>query len=220
MEPLQVTATLVSPFAVPLYPVAIDGLLAAMVCERRGLIAGVGDMQHVDVPVQRSDCGRYHLASVSHYQAHSHMLGHVIKRPAVVEFMHLGDAKIKSVNTGTGRNKAFRIPQPKALTKLMRWWCVGEADPVRELLGLVTHLGKKRSVGHGKVAAWTVEPCAAWPGFPVLRPDGTPMRNLPMDTPGLGPETAVGWGPLTYPYWDQNAAIEVAQAPDVDWMGR
>jgi CRISPR type IV-associated protein Csf3 len=147
------------------------------------------------------------------------LLGYVNKRAPVVEYMQLGDGKIKSVNTGTGRNKAFRIPQPRALTRLMRWWCEGDEAEVRSLLGLVTHLGKKRSVGHGKVGRWEVERCEPWPGFPVKRPDGTPMRNLPMDTPGLGPATAVGWGPVTYPYWDQTAAVEVAQAPDTGWMG-
>lgn len=219
MEPLQITATLTSPLAVPLFPVAIDGLLAAVICEREGLIAGVGEFQHVEVPIQRSACGRYHLASVAHGEPLAYMLGHVNKRAPVVEYMQLGNDKIKSVNTGTGRNKAFRIPQPRALVDRMRWWCIGERKSIESLLATVTHIGKKRSVGHGKVARWTVEPVVPWDGFPVLRPDGTPMRNLPKDTHGLGPATALGWGPITYPYWDQTAAVEVAQPPETAWMG-
>lgn len=219
MEPLQISAVMVSPLAVPMYPISLDGLLAAVVCERRGLIAGVGEMQHVEVPVQRSECGRYHLASVGHYQPIAHELGYSNKRAPVEEYKMLGDSKIKSVQTATGKNKSFRVPQPRALTRLMRWWASGDAAEIRDLLRMVTHLGKKRSVGHGKVASWQVEVVAPWDGFPILRPDGTPMRNLPLDTPRLGPSTAIGWGPLTYPYWDQLAATEVAQAPDVEWMG-
>lgn len=219
MEPLQITATMVSPVAVPLFPVALDGLLAAVICERQGLIAGVGEFQHIEVPVKRSECGRYHLASVAHYESRASVHGYVNKRAPVVEYMHLGNDKIKSVNTGTGRNKAFRIPQPRTLVDCMRWWCIGDRGKIEPLLALVTHLGKKRSVGHGKVTRWDVERATEWPGFPVLRPDGTPLRNLPMDTPGLGPSTAVGWGPLSFPYWDQTAAVEVAQPPDTGWMG-
>jgi hypothetical protein len=128
VEPLEITATLAAPLAVPIFPVALDGLLAAVVCERLGLIAGVGEWQNVEVPLQRSACGRYHMASVAHYEVHSNLLGYVIKRPPVVEYMQIGSEKIKSVNTGTGRNKAFRIPQPRALIDCMRWWCIGDRD--------------------------------------------------------------------------------------------
>jgi hypothetical protein len=217
MEPLQIIATLTSPLAVPLFPINLDGLLASMVCERQGFIAGVGEWQDVDVPLQRSACGRYYLASVGHYESAVAILGYTQKRSPISEFGWFGEAKIKSVLVSGGINKACRIPQPRAVVDTMRWWCIGDRTAVAELIALVTHLGKKRSVGHGRVARWGVKPCEPWPGFPVLRPDGTPMRNLPVDTEGLGPTTAIGWGPLTYPYWDQTRSIEVAQPPDVDW---
>lgn len=219
MDPLQITATLVSPIAVQLYPVALDALLGAAICERLGLMATVGEFRHIEVPVQRSACGRYHLASVAHYRTIASIQGHITKRPNVEEFKLLGEPKIKSVNTGTGRNKAYRIPMSKAIVSTMRWWALADRAEVSELLDLVTHVGKKRSVGNGRVAKWSVESCEPWEGFPILRPDGTPMRNLPIDTPELGPETVIGWGPITYPYWDQTAATEVAQAPDTEWMG-
>ncbi|MCK9513111.1 MAG: hypothetical protein M0R28_18045 [Pigmentiphaga sp.] len=219
MEPLQITATLCSPMAVPLYPVALDGLLGAAICERRGLMATVGEFQHVEVPIQRSACGRYHLASVAHYKPLRFEQGWITKRPCVDEFKLFGGGKIRSVNTGTGRNKAYRIPMSMAIVAELRWWAVGDREQIEALLGLVTHIGKRRAAGNGRVAKWAIESFEPWEGFPILRPDGTPTRNLPIDTPELGPETVIGWGPVTYPYWDQTAATEVAQAPDTEWMG-
>lgn len=219
MEPLKVTAKMVSPMAVPLHPVNLDALLAAMVCERRGLIAGVGEWQDVEIPVERSACGRYHLASVGHYLVQTSVKGYTQKRAPISEFGWFGSQSIRSVLVSGGVNKACRIPQPRAVIGEMLWWCVGDLEQVEGLIVQVTHIGKKRSVGHGKVAGWTVEPCETWPGFPVMRPDGSPMRNLPLDSVGLGPDTAVGWGPISYPYWDQAAAIELAQPPNTEWMG-
>lgn len=219
MQAFQVTATLTSPLAIPLFPVALDALLAASLCSQLGLIAGVGEWQDLEVPLMRSECGRFHLASVGHYKPIAHAAGNVTKRAPVDAIMRFGEAKIRSVDTSTGRNKSFRIPQPRAICTEMRWWAIGDIEQVEPLLRLVTHVGKKRSVGHGRVARWEVSPCATWPGFPILRPDGTPMRNLPIDQPGLGPETAIGHGPLSYPYWDQTRAVEVAQPVATDWMG-
>ena len=219
MEPLRITAALTSPLAVQLFPLALDGLLAAMVCDKAGLIEGVGERVDVDVPLARSECGRFHLASVAHYIPLAYTLGHVHKRPAVTEMMHLGGPQIRTVTTATGPNKAFRIPQPRAHVDKVRWWVVGDCEQVGELIRLVTNIGKKRSVGHGNVGSWTIESCETWPGFPVLRPDGTPMRNLPMEYPGLGPEYSVGWGPLSYPYWEQTKMHEIAQPPNTEWMG-
>lgn len=219
MEPLRVTATLVSPYAVPLYPIHLDGLLAAAECDRRGLIAGVGELQHVEVPLQRSECGRYHLASVGHHERGDAIAGHIHKRSPIPEMMWFGGPKVRSINTATGRNKSFRIPQPRALIDTITWWCVGDRLEVESLIVLVTHVGKKRSAGHGKVGRWVVEPCESWAGFPILRPDGSPMRNLPFDTEGLGEGAMLGWGPVTYPYYDPGRAGEVAQPPDVHWSG-
>lgn len=79
---------------------------------------------------------------------------------------------------------------------------------VRELLALVTHLGKRRAVGLGRVERWEVLPCEPWEGFPVLR-DGRPLRPLPTDWPGLV-EYDLGLRTLSYPYWDSSRRVECA----------
>lgn len=219
MIPLAITATLSSPLGEQLYPLAIDALLAAAICEENGWIAGVGEWHDVEVPLARSPCGRFHLASVAHYRVARYLQGYVHKRAPVPEYMALGGPKIRRVDTGTGANKSFRIPQPRAiLASRMSWWAVGDPTEVERLLALITHVGKKRSVGFGRIAKWYVEPMdATWPGFPVLRHDGTPMRNLPVDYPGVSEFADRRWGPVSYPYYDHGRSTEVACPPDVEW---
>ena len=49
---------------------------------------------------------------------------------------------------------------------------------VLALLALVGYVGKKRSVGLGPVDRWEVAPCEPWgDGFPVVDPDGKPLRT-------------------------------------------
>lgn len=217
MTPLRITAQLVSPLAVPLFPIALDALLGATVADERGL-AGFDDTL-IEVPLAWSECRRLRLGSVGHYHASGSVMGYLHRRAPVEEYKLFGGPKIRTVNTGTGPNKSHRIPQPRALVERMTWWAVGESDAVRRLLELVTHLGKRRAAGHGRVDAWTVEPCEPWPGFPCLRPDGTPMRSLPLDWPGIGPGASVGYGPLLPPYWDARLNIECAMPDGVEWSG-
>ena len=219
MIPLRVTARFASPLAVPLFPVALDALLASVVCDRAGYVAGVGEWHDVEVPIQRSSCGRFHMASVGHYRVARSVQGHIHKRSPVPEMTMVGSSTMRSINTATGLNKSFRLPLPLALVSAegMHWWTIADADVIRPLVEGVRHIGKKRSAGRGRVAGWTVEPCEPWPGFPVLRPDGTPMRALPPDYPGVFPGPWLGFGPLSYPYWDQARAQPVVQPPDVEW---
>src|SRR6185503_291310 len=93
---------------------------------------------------------------------------------------------VRRVQLTAGATKSYRIPVEVGYLKGARaeWYCVGDADPIRSLLCHVTHLGKKRSVGKGEIAAWIVEECDAWKGFPIVR-DGKPLRPLPLDWPGV-----------------------------------
>ena len=83
----------------------------------------------------------------------------------------------------------------------MTWFALGDRNGVEALLTWVHYLGKKRSVGLGKVLAWHVVDVEPWPGFPVLR-DGAPLRALPLDWPGLG-EHRRDFRVLAPPYWER-----------------
>lgn len=188
MEPLRVTATLDAPVAFHA-PIHFDALLAAAVALRDNIPPAAHDGELVDVaiPVQRSACGRYYLASVGHCDVEAHELKHINRRFPLEQMQWIGDGKTSRVNLSAGPQKMYRIPMPAMHLKSdkITWWCVGERGAVEELLRLVVGLGRKRSVGLGAVRSWLVESCEPWPGFPVLSADGDALRNLPLDAPGL-----------------------------------
>lgn len=207
MECLRVTATLAGGVVIPEAPIALDALLAWAACARDGVPPATtnAEIVPVEIPVQRSECGRVYLASCARYEVELRDKRYKNKRAPIEEFKHLGDAKIKTVKISAGANKSYRIPREVLflVDDVITWWCVGDAEAIRSLLALVHFVGKDRSVGNGKVIAWDVTPEASpWPGFPVVA-EGEPLRNLPLDWPGIGGEFS-GYGVLTPPYWDHS----------------
>lgn len=203
MTPLCVTARVAGALALPNHPLALDALLASQVALREGLPAPrhAADCQPIEIPIQREPGGRFHLCSHAEYEWERHALRHINRRAPVEQYQTIGRDKIRRVQITAGANKSYRIPMQTGhvVNDELRWWCVGDADAIRELLAGVVFLGKKRSVGLGKVAAWSVEACPTWAGFPVVR-DGKPLRPLPTDWPGLE-RPRCGYANLTYPYW-------------------
>jgi len=61
------------------------------------------------------------------------------------------------VDIKAGHYKSYRTPLVVVLMPKVEWYAVGDKDEVERLLALVTHLGKKRSQGYGRVQKWTVE---------------------------------------------------------------
>lgn len=208
MTPLRVVATLAGPVALPYHPLALDALLAYAVCERDEIPPAMlaSQIQPIEIPVEREPQRRFHLASVGAYQLDQSELRYVHKRAPIEQYQSIGSDKIKRVQITAGPNKSYRIPLEvkHVVDDQITWWCIGDAEPIRELLAMVTHLGKRRAVGVGRVASWVVDDMPeTWPGFPVVSGDGAPLRTLPPDWPGLrDPRTALGV--LTYPYWDQS----------------
>lgn len=204
MNPLKITARLAGPVCMPERPVALDGLVAAAVCVRDGIAPALtaADLVDLEIPVKRSDCGRYYLASVGEYEPETYALRYLNKRSPVEQFQTIGSHTIKRVDITSGVNKSYRIPLETTYlaNDLVTWWCIGDRAAIEALLPLITHLGKKRSVGLGKVASWAVEPTDSWPGFPVLRA-GQPLRNLPIDLDGVSDDADRAYAVMTPPYW-------------------
>lgn len=204
MIPLKVTARLAGPVCMPERQVGLDGLLAAAVCVRDGIAPALtsADLVDVEIPVQRSGCGRYYLSSVGEYEPEAYALRYLNKRSPVEQFQTIGSHAIKRVDITSGVNKSYRIPLETVylVDDLVTWWCVGDRDAIERLLPLITHLGKKRSVGLGRVASWAVGPTDGWPGFPVLRA-GKPLRNLPADLAGVSNDADRAYAVMTPPYW-------------------
>lgn len=209
MTPLVVRARLRGGITLPGGPIALDSLLASQVALRAGLPPPrhAGDCQPIEIPVEREPGGRFHLASFSVSSFEEHSLRYVNRRAPVEQYQTIGSEKIRRVQITSGANKSYRIPMETGHVNgdVLTWWCIGDMEPIRELLSTVLYLGKRRAVGLGRVVQWEIEDCEPWDGFPVVR-DGKALRTLPSDWPGLlAPRTA--FRTLSFPYWDHSAEV-------------
>jgi hypothetical protein len=203
--PLEIRADLAGPIALPNGPLALDSLLAYQIALREQLPPPrhAGDCQPIEIPIAREPCGRFHLCSFSVGEYDARVLRYVNRRAPLDQYQTIGGAKIRRVQITAGANKSYRIPMETshAVGDVLTWYCVGDTEPIRGLLATALYLGKRRAVGLGRVLRWTVSECEPWgDGFPVVAPDGKPLRTLPLDWPGLV-EPDAGYRTLSFPYW-------------------
>lgn len=218
-EPLSVSCRLAGPACIPSYPVAIDSLLAAAVCQVTGQppAMSASDVVPVEIPIERAPCGRFHLASLGIFEVEKYTTGFTNRRFPLAEAQSMSDPKrMKRILVTGGATKSFRIPRVHSHidARKIEWFCMGNRDEIGGLLPLITSIGKKRGVGLGPVVlgSWKIARVECpWTGFPVLR-NGVPLRPLPLDYDGLG-EHSRAYRTLTYPYWDRRAEEELAVAP-------
>lgn len=203
MTPLHVVAELAGGIALPHGPLALDALLAWAEAQRLGLPPpSVGGVTPIEIPIEREPGGRFHLCSFSCSEPEWYEHRWINRRFPLAEAQMLGDRRLRRVQITAGPCKSYRLPlETQRLTDdRMHWYCVGDAEPIRDLLGLVGYLGKRRAVGLGRVLRWTVEACESWgDGFPIVI-HGVALRTLPVDWPWLV-EPDVAHRCLTYPYW-------------------
>lgn len=62
--------------------------------------------------------------------------------------------------TSEGPEKSCDLPVYLRDPKTITWYCVGEPDELHKYLLQCSHVGKKRSIGHGAVSQWSIEPIA------------------------------------------------------------
>lgn len=218
MIPIRIIADMMSRTVVSDDGLHLDSLLMAAVAKRDGLPPLLSQRQAIDadplhIPIALSPCGRYYLATsaLGHVEARENR--YVNRRFPLHESIALGDESFKRVMLSSGACKGFRVPVESSHVDRWTWYAVGDLEAVRELVPLITRLGKRRSVGEGLVRAWTVDECEPWAGaFPVLDVDGMPLRNVPLDTPGLSDRYVARIGRLRPPYWLRHDEHEVACA--------
>lgn len=210
MTPIVVRAKLSGAVCLPM-PVALDALLMAAVAMRDDLPPlGFRECVALEIPIAQ-ERGIY-LASEAQYEREVHERRWLSKRFPIAEAQSMGEAKLRRINMSAGQCKQYRIPMETIHLRddEMTWFAMGNATAVHALLAWITHVGKKRSVGLGRVSRWTVDATEPWEGFPVLR-GGRPLRALPLDWPGLGghrTEHRV----LSPPYWERWREQECAVA--------
>lgn len=66
-------------------------------------------------------------------------------------------AKLNAVTTA-GRWKEYRVPLKTVTTDRLEAICIGDRAEVERLLAATGYVGKKGSMGYGRVARWSVEP--------------------------------------------------------------
>lgn len=208
MIPLRIEATL-SRSIVLGRPIHLDGLLGHAIVTIEDLPRATSAKECVGLPIPLAEQGGVYLASAAEYAVEEHELAWVNKRFPTDMAQQLGDESIRSIQITAGINKSFR--EPLAVSHLEHdrivWWAIGDQPEIRRLLSAVAYLGGKRRFGYGEVKRWSVEPCEPWgEGFPVVR-DGKPLRNLPMNWPGLGPDVEHAYAVVRPPYWDRGSAV-------------
>lgn len=67
--------------------------------------------------------------------------------------------KLNAVTTA-GRWKEYRVPVHAQSIDRLYALAIGHADEIERLLAVVTHIGKKGSMGYGRVARWSITPAA------------------------------------------------------------
>lgn len=202
VKPLVVTATMRRELEWE-RPVALDGLLAGVVARNQGMQPPrvLSEVVDIEIPIKRAPCGRFHLASNACAQGLLFSREQYVHKRAPHEWYAVlcGD-KVKRVDISKEPDKSWRVCKVGYRYQRVQWWCLGEADAIKHLLLGVTRLGARRRHGCGEIEQWTVELSSTWEGFPVLR-DGAPLRNLPLDYPGLSAGFQQRVSRLTFPYF-------------------
>lgn len=211
--PLRITAEIEGRIALPSGPMAIDSLLAAMVARRLDLppLLLPTEALPIEIPVARAPSGgTFHLASFSLGAFERFGVKWVNRRFPIAEAQALGSTKIRTISIKAGPCKSYRIPLPAGhlVKDSLTWYVIGDRAAIAALLSLCSYLGKRRATGLGRVVRWSVESCEPWgPGFPILRPDGTPTRTLPADWPGVRAGAEQAFKTITYPYVDKTQEV-------------
>lgn len=102
-----------------------------------------------------------------------------------------------NADTSAGRWKEYRTPVMSQQASRLHALCIGNAEEIRRLLVVVTHVGKKGSMGYGRVATWHVTPVEHTQAE-VLALRAVPVEYYAGESPKgiLSPLRA--WTP---PYW-------------------
>lgn len=125
---------------------------------------------------------------------------------------NLHSSRRLTINTTGGPFKSYLMPIRARQFDAIVWFCVGDAEKIRELLAGVHVLGKKRQVGGAMVARWEVEPADADLSWFAPSEMGTVlMRTLPAS--GAMPDDLVGFrkhfGSAVAPYWSRSWYCEL-----------
>jgi len=185
-EPLRITAHLRSaivtdgylPIDAILYYEAMRRTYGGEVISSRG---GETYVEPVRLPIERIElAGRHWMYAASFAQWYHSADGsdHWNKRfdaglSELVDF----DGRRGKVIVEQGRYKAYHMPVFYRTALAASWYVVGDREALSELVGEITHVGKKSSQGFGRLNCWQVDP---WPqDWSLYGEQGQLMRAIP-----------------------------------------
>lgn len=162
--PLRIDWSIATPWCPPALGLHLDGLIGYAVvqeAERDGRQFASHDELLADLPFAKHEAGNDWCWKASLLQPVTvrgservYMTAKTASQPmaeAMVDGKITG-RKIKSIDTARGqfKNDAFwytieHIDQIQA-------WCIGDPERITELLSLITHIGKRSRLDHGRVA--------------------------------------------------------------------
>lgn len=238
-KPLKVTARLVSPLAGD--PPMLDALLEWVMSFRMtSVMRTCSDDRHsvdlrprgmpvseagkIPIPVWRKTiCGLpIPLSSAPIFRADWDTQEHFNKALQFALCDLLEPTENRIIATTGGPFKSYRLPLRVRGVQSVSWFCLGRgrasgngsavACEVRKLLKHVTSIGKKTSIGYGRVAGWTVEQADddySWfapsdTGTVLMRP--LPWRDdMPADLVGFRRD----FGSPCPPYWQREFYREI-----------
>lgn len=111
------------------------------------------------------------------------------------------------IDTSSSTYKAYRMPVFYRSALWIEWYLRCDADWLKSILPMITHLGKKTSQGWGKVLRWEINnlesDISVWKGKNLMR--GIPLRDCPEDHF----VNKVGLYGIRPPYWDKRNQMEL-----------
>lgn len=127
----------------------------------RGTLENNIDIGHIGLPLRQLDDHRY-AASVGFYKQYGIQTEYWNKKPNAhgkfgQEYIDFGNKRGK-VDISSGNYKAYRMPEIIRLVGDVVFFAYGTKSKIEELLSYMTHIGKKTSIGWGRVREWIVEP--------------------------------------------------------------
>jgi CRISPR type IV-associated protein Csf3 len=205
-ENLKITAEMKTPVASVLPWISLDSILAyAVLADLVGPdiqnLLGVPAHNMIDIPIPIEERGsehRYYAASFGIYTAHES----IEKRRKRWDDKHddlvdFGRRKPKIQLDGLFF-KSLDLPAVVRTTNVITFYVKGHSNEIERLLKkYITHVGKLRGHGWGRVSVWKIK---SWPGGWSCWWNDQPMRAIPIEDeqlPGLRMEYC-GYRP---PYW-------------------
>lgn len=215
---LKVTAFLESPLLgdAPY----LDAILEYEMAQRLGMANKVrrdhpvGQPGEIHIPMLRATIGGHSVpcCSAPIYVTHVDGVEHVAKRLATEHAGMLREASRNVVSVGNNTYKSYRLPLRRRVVQRVVWFCEAHRRHVVKLLKSVHSIGKKRSIGYGRIGRWGVEHADGEHWWYSRVQEGTVlMRALPLcsDLPRDLIGFRESFGACQAPMWHPQRYMEI-----------